>query len=82
MDGRGTGKDEGGIQMDKRRTRRICGIISAIATAVNYVALIVVAGSALCVAHGNIKALVPFAIGLAVVVVASGLADAADKRRE
>ena len=82
MDGRGTGKDEGGIQMDKRRTRRICGIISAIATAVNTVALIVVGGSAMCIAHGNIKALVPFAIGLAVVVVASGLSDAADKRME
>ena len=68
--------------MDKKRTHRVCGIISAIATAVNTVALIVVAGSAMCVAHGNIKALVPFAIGAAVVIVASGLADAADKRRE
>jgi hypothetical protein len=82
VDGRGTGKDEGGIQMDKRRTLRICGIISAIATSVNTVALIVVAVSAMCIVHGNIKALVPFAICLAVVIVTSGLADAADRRRE
>lgn len=66
--------------MGKRRTRRICRALYAIAIAVAVVSVFVIVCSVLLIAHDRLWAILPLAIGIGLVWLAEELAEAADKR--
>lgn len=67
--------------MGKKRTRRICRVLYALAIAVSVIALLGIICSVLLIVNGGrLWAILPLAIFIGLVWLADELAEAADKR--
>lgn len=66
--------------MTRRRAKRICRILCAVSVLLMALSAMAAFGCAVCVAHGNMSAVLPLAISIAVFWVASEMADATDRR--
>ena len=66
--------------MGKKRTRRICRVLYAVAIAVAVVAALGIICSTLLIANDRLWAILPFAICVGLLWLCDELAEAADKR--
>lgn len=66
--------------MGKKRTRRICRVLYAVAIAVSVISLFTIICSVLMITNGRLWAVLPLAIGIGLVWLADELAEAADRR--
>lgn len=67
--------------MDKKRSRRICRALYIIAIALNVLAVFGIIFSVLCFVHGKMIALLPLAVSIGIVCLASELAEATEHRK-
>lgn len=66
--------------MERNKVRRICRIICAVSVVLMAVSAVVAFGSAICCVHGNVKAVLPLAIGSVMFWLSSEMAEAAERR--
>lgn len=67
--------------MGKKHSRRFYRrVLLAVAVAASVIAVICIACSMLCIAHGRLWAILPLAIGIGILWLAEELGEAAEKR--
>lgn len=66
--------------MGAKRNRRFCRALCIVAVVLDVIAWLGIIGSALCIAHGRMAAIVVLALCIVTVFVANSLYDAAEER--
>lgn len=66
--------------MGKKRTRRVCRALFAVAVVITVVAAFGIIGSFLCLAHGRVWAIIPLGICVGLVCLAERIGESAEKR--